>query len=57
MQGLRRGKAMVAREHANWIINTGGATSADIVELMHVGRKRVFEEFGLELQQEVIVIS
>jgi len=56
MRGLRCGGAMVAREHANWIINTGGATSADIVELMRTGRKRVFEEFGLELQQEVLVV-
>jgi len=56
MRGVRQGGAMVAREHANWIINTGGATTADIVELMRVGRKRVFEEFGLDLQQEVIVV-
>jgi UDP-N-acetylmuramate dehydrogenase len=48
---------MVAREHANWIINTGGATTADIVELMCKGRKRVLEKFGLELQEEVVVVS
>jgi UDP-N-acetylenolpyruvoylglucosamine reductase len=48
---------MVAREHANWIINTGSATTADIVELMGVGRKRVFEKFGLHLCEEVVVIS
>ena len=56
MRGVRQGGAMVAREHANWIINTGGATTADIVELMCLGRKRVFEKFGLDLQEEVIVV-
>jgi UDP-N-acetylmuramate dehydrogenase len=57
MRGVRQGGAMVAREHANWIINTGGAKTADIVELMCLGRKRVFEKFGLDLQEEVIVVS
>jgi UDP-N-acetylmuramate dehydrogenase len=57
MRGVRQGGAMVAREHANWIINTGGATTADIVELMCMGRKRVFEKFGLDLREEVVVIS
>ena len=47
---------MVAREHANWIINTGGAKTTDILELMCVGRKRVFEKFGLGLQEEVIIV-
>jgi len=57
MQGVRQGGAMVACEHANWIINTGGATTSDIVALMCVGRKRVFEKFGLDLREEVVVIS
>lgn len=56
MQGMRLGGAMVAREHANWIINTGGATTTDIVGLMRVGRKRVLEEFGVVLQEEVLVL-
>ena len=34
MQGMRLGGAMVAREHANWIINTGGAKTMDILELI-----------------------
>ena len=56
MQGMRLGGAMVAREHSNWIINTGGAKTRDILELMCVGRKRVFETFGLHLQEEVILV-
>jgi UDP-N-acetylmuramate dehydrogenase len=56
MQGMRLGGAMVAREHANWIINTGGAKTSDILGLIRAGRKRVFEEFGLDLQEEVIIV-
>jgi UDP-N-acetylmuramate dehydrogenase len=56
MQGMRLGGAMVAREHANWIINTGGAKTSDILELICAGRKRVFEKFGLHLQEEVIIV-
>ena len=56
MQGMRLGGAMVARQHANWIINTGGAKTNDILELICVGQKRVFEKFGLDLQEEVIIV-
>jgi len=56
MRGMRSGGAMVAREHANWILNTGGATSADVAELMRIGRTRVFEQFGVCLEEEVVVL-
>jgi len=57
MRGVRAGGALVAREHANWIINTGGATTGDILELMRIGRTRVFEAFGVQLEEEVIVAA
>ncbi len=56
MRGMRSGGAMVACEHANWILNTGGATSADVLELMRIGRTRVLEQFGLLLEEEVVVV-
>ncbi|MBM4310845.1 MAG: UDP-N-acetylmuramate dehydrogenase [Deltaproteobacteria bacterium] len=56
MQGMRINRAMVAREHANWILNTGGATSAAVAELMRIGRTRVFEQFGVHLAEEVVVV-
>jgi UDP-N-acetylmuramate dehydrogenase len=57
MRGMRVRGAMVAREHANWILNTGGATSSDVVELMRIARTRVFENFGVRLEEEVIVVQ
>jgi len=54
MKGMKIGGAMVAQEHANWIVNTGGATSRDIKELINIGQARVLEKFGVKLEREVI---
>jgi UDP-N-acetylmuramate dehydrogenase len=56
MKGLRSGGAMVAEEHANWILNMGNATSQDVKFLISEGQKRVFEEFGINLKREVIYL-
>jgi UDP-N-acetylmuramate dehydrogenase len=56
MKGLRSGDAMVAEEHANWILNMGNATSQDVKILISEGRNRVFEEFGITLEREVIYL-
>jgi len=57
MRGMRSKGAMVSAEHANWILNTGNASSADVLELMKTGRTRVFERFGVCLEEEVIVVQ
>jgi UDP-N-acetylmuramate dehydrogenase len=56
MKEVKSGGAMVSREHANWIINLGNATSSDIKNLIETGQKRVFEEFGISLDREVIFL-
>jgi UDP-N-acetylmuramate dehydrogenase len=56
MKGMRCGGAMVAEEHANWILNMGNATSQDVKVLIAEGQKRVFEEFGINLDREVIYL-
>ena len=56
MKGMRSGGAMVAEEHANWILNMGNATSQDVKILISEGQKRVFEEFGIKLEREVIYL-
>jgi UDP-N-acetylenolpyruvoylglucosamine reductase len=52
-QGLRVGGARFSPEHANFVENSGGATTADVLELMAEGRRRVHERFGVELEPEV----
>ena len=56
MKGMRSGGAMVAEEHANWILNMGNAISQDVKILISEGQKRVFEEFGINLEREVIYL-
>ena len=51
--GVKSGGARYAPKHANFIENTGSATTTDVVELMAEGRRRVLERFGVELEPEV----
>ncbi len=51
--GLAVGGARFAPKHANFIENTGTATTANIVALMALGRRRVLERFGIALEPEV----
>jgi UDP-N-acetylenolpyruvoylglucosamine reductase len=51
--GLTVGGARFAPKHANFIENTGAATTAEIVALMAEGRRRVLARFGVALEPEV----
>ncbi len=51
--GLAEGGARFAPKHANFIENTGSASTADVLALMAEGRRRVLERFGVELEPEV----
>jgi UDP-N-acetylmuramate dehydrogenase len=52
-RGLRRGGAMVSPKHANFLINTGGATAADLEGLGEEVRRRVYEMTGVVLEWEI----
>jgi UDP-N-acetylenolpyruvoylglucosamine reductase len=56
-RGLSRGGARFSEKHANFVENTGGATTADVLELMAAGRRRVHERFEVELEPEVQVLG
>ena len=51
--GLAVGGARFAPKHANFIENTGMASTADVLAVMAAGRARVLERFGVELEPEV----
>ena len=53
LKGLKVGGAMVSDVHANFIVNTGTATAADIYELMNLVREKVKDKFGILLKTEV----
>lgn len=56
-RGLRHGGARFSEKHANFVENDQGATTADVLELMAEGRRRVHERFGVELEPEVQVLG
>jgi len=52
-RGIRRGGAMVSDKHANFLINTGDATAADIEALGEEVRARVLRKSGITLEWEI----
>ncbi len=56
MKGMQAGGAIIAEEHANWILNTGNAKTGDVKKLIETGQKRVSEKFGVQLEREVIYL-
>lgn len=56
MKGVRRGGAVVSGKHANFIVNDGGATSGDVIDLMEEIKTRVRGKFGVELEPEIKVL-
>ena len=57
LKGSCIGKASVSEKHANFIINTGGATAADIEQLMWLVRDKVEDTSGVRLVTEVQIVG
>jgi UDP-N-acetylmuramate dehydrogenase len=56
-RGLRVGGARFSEKHANFVENDREATTAEVLELMAEGRRRVHDRFGVELEPEVQVLG
>ncbi|MCG6112345.1 MAG: UDP-N-acetylmuramate dehydrogenase [Paracoccus sp.] len=57
LRGHSWGGAQMSEKHPNFLLNTGGATAAELEALGELVRRRVLEESGLDLQWEVIRIG
>ncbi len=57
LKGKRIGGAQVSEKHANFIVNVGGATAADIEDLIGEVRATVLRETGVELHPEVRIVG
>ena len=57
LKGFRIGGAEVSRVHANFIVNAGGATAADIKQLSEYVQKVVAEKFSIQLKREIILLG
>ena len=52
-RGMRRGGAMISERHCNFLINTGGASAADLEDLAEEARARVLARSGVGLEWEI----
>ena len=57
LKGFRFGKAEVSRAHANFIVAHPGAGADDIRRVAGEVRRRVFEHFGVRLEEEVVLLG
>lgn len=57
LKGTRRGNAQISERHANFIVNLGGATAAEVKALIDLAQERVRERFGVELELEVQLVG
>lgn len=57
IKGMRVGGAEVSDVHGNFIVNMGGATSEDVIELVRQIRAIVFEKSGYVLEPEVLLVG
>jgi len=57
LKGLSVGGAQVSEQHSGFIINKGGATATDIIDLMHLVQNTVYDKFGVKLEPEVRIIG
>jgi len=57
LKETKMGKMMVSPIHANFFINLGGATSKEYLNLVNLVKNKVYEKFGINLEEEVEVIK
>jgi UDP-N-acetylmuramate dehydrogenase len=53
LKGTRIGQAEISQLHANFFINLGGATAADVRALLELAQRTVREKFGVQLEPEI----
>ena len=57
LKGFKIGSASISEQHANFIVNEGGATAGDIENLIQHTRQVVREKYGIDLQLEVRIMG
>jgi len=56
LKGYTIGGAQISEKHAGFIINKGNATSKDILDLIAYTKKKVFEKFGVQIEEEIEIL-
>ena len=53
MRGFQVGGAQVSEKHCGFVVNAGGATAEDVLNLVKAVQKKVQDEFGILLETEI----
>ena len=56
LKGFQIGGAQISEKHAGFIINKEKATTKDILDLIEYTKKKVFEKFGIQIEEEIEII-
>ena len=56
LKGYQIGGAQISEKHAGFIINKDNATTKDILDLIEYTKKKVFEKFGVQIEEEIEII-
>lgn len=57
LKGMRVGGAVVSEVHGNFLVNDGGATARDMLNLIELVQERALRERGIELRTEVEIVG
>ena len=57
LKGTKIGDAEISKHHANFFINNGKASSNDIIDLIRLAKKKVKEEFNINLELEIKLVG
>ncbi len=56
MKGQKIGQAQVSDRHGNFIVNLGGASASDVLQLIEKIKEKVYNKYGFELEEEIQII-
>ncbi len=57
LKGRQIGGAKISEKHANFIVNTGGATATDFLSLVETCEREVSQKFGIKLEREFVLLK
>ena len=56
LKGRKIGGAQIAEKHPNFVLNLGEASFQDILDILNLVKTTVKEAFGVQLEEEIIII-
>ena len=57
LKGYKIGGAMISEKHAGFIVNTGDATAKDVLELIKYVKDKLYEKYGVEIEEEIKLVQ